>query len=238
MTPASHPPPLPDNEMLAALPRAAYQRMLTSLKPVQLAYGQVLYEPLGAINHVYFPLNSLVSLLTAVDAERNLEVGMVGNEGMVGMPMALGIGISAVRALVQGAGTALQMSAARFRAEFKINPPLQKVLFRYNHLLMAQISQTAACNRFHETPARLARWLLMTADRVHRDEFLLTHEFLAHMLGVRRVGVTQAAGALQKANLITYKRGNIVIQDHKGLEHAACSCYKIVKDLQAVAQTR
>lgn len=236
--PATADRPLSDNHLLAALPRPAYRRLLPHLQPVQLAYGQILYEPLGVITHVYFPLNSLVSLLTAVDAQRSLEVGMVGNEGMVGMPMALGIGVSDVRTLVQGSGTALKMSAAHFRAEFKASPPLQKALFRYNHLLMAQISQTAACNRFHDTPARLARWLLMTADRLHSDEFLLTHEFLAHMLGMRRVGVTEAASTLHKADLITYHRGNIVILDHKGLEDAACSCYRIIRDLQAVAQSR
>jgi hypothetical protein len=161
---------------------------------------------------------------------------MIGNEGMVGMPMALGIGNSSVRALVQGGGSALRMTAARFRAELKKNLPLQRALFRYTHLLMAQISQTAACNRFHEAEARLARWLAMTSDRVHADQFRLTHEFLAHMLGVRRVGVTQAAMELQRKNLINYSRGHIRILDRKGLEAAACSCYRIVKDLQDTAQ--
>ena len=171
------------NLVLAALPQKDYQRMLTSLEPVKLVYGQVLYEPAGRIRHVYFPIDCLVSLLTAVDKSRTLEVGMVGNEGMVGMPMALGIGLSAVRALVQGSGTAMRMTAARFRAEFKNNMPLQRALFRYTHLLMAQVSQTAACNRFHEAEARLARWLLMTSDRLHADEFLLTHEFLGAHAG-------------------------------------------------------
>jgi CRP-like cAMP-binding protein len=157
---------------------------------------------------------------------------MVGNEGMVGMPMALGIGVSTVRALVQGSGTAARMTAARFRTEFKNNMPLQRALFRYNHLLMAQISQTAACNRFHEAEPRLARWLLMTSDRLHADEFLLTHEFLAHMLGVRREGVTNAASALHRKKLIEYRRGNIKILDRKRLEAAACTCYRIVKNMQ------
>lgn len=188
------------NDLLGAMPRQAYRHMQTSLESVELSYGQVLYEPMGSIRHVYFPIDCLVSLLTAVDQNRTLEVGMVGNEGMVGMPMALGIRVSAVRALVQGSGTALRMTAARFRTEFKNNLPLQRALFRYNHLLMAQISQTAACNRFHDAEHRLARWLLMTGDRLHADEFLLTHEFLGHMLGVRRVGVTKAAGALHLAS--------------------------------------
>jgi CRP-like cAMP-binding protein len=220
------------NDLLAAIPRPAYKRMATGLELVQLTYGQVLYEPDGPIHHVYFPVNCLVSLLTAVDHHRTLEVGMVGDEGMVGMPMVLGIGISAVRALVQGSGDALRMTAARFRTEFKRIPPLQRALFRYTHLLMAQVSQTAACNRFHEADSRLARWLLMTSDRLHSDAFMLTHEFLAHMLGVRRVGVTKAAEELRRKDLITYTRGNIRILDRKGLEAAACTCYRIVSDLQ------
>lgn len=228
--------PAAENLVLAAMPRQAYQRMLTGLEPVQLTYGQVLYEPAGQIGHVYFPVNCLVSLLTEVDQNRTLEVGMVGNEGMVGMPMVLGIGISAVRALVQGSGTALRMTAARFRTEFKQNLSLQRALFHYTHLLMAQVSQTAACNRFHKAEARLARWLLMTGDRLQSDEFRLTHEFLAHMLGVRRVGVTKAASILERKKLIDYSRGNIRILDHKRLEAAACICYRIVKNLQDSAQ--
>jgi len=229
-------PPPPANHLLAAIPRKAYLGMLPRLEPVELIYGKFLYEPQGRISHVYFPNNCLVSLLTAVDKRRSLEVGMVGNEGMVGMPIALGIGVSAVRALVQGSGTAMRMTAAHFRAEFRDNVPLQRALFRYNHLLMAQISQTAACNRFHEAESRLARWLLMTRDRLHMSEFLLTQEFLSHMLGLRRVGVTQAAGVLARKKLIAYSRGNISILDSKGLEQAACTCYRIVRDLQDKAQ--
>ena len=210
--------------------------MLTGLEPVKLAYGQILYEPAGRIGHVYFPTDCLVSLLTATDQHRTLEVGMVGNEGMVGMPLALGVGVSAVRALVQGSGTAMRMTAARFRAEIKKRLPLQRALFLYTHLLMAQVSQTAACNRFHTADARLARWLLMTSDRLHTDSFRLTHEFLAHMLGVRRVGVTEAASALERKKLIDYSRGNIKILDRKRLEAASCTCYRIVKDLQDGAQ--
>ena len=212
--------------------------MLSGLEPVKLEYGQVLYEPTGLIRHVYFPIDCLVSLLTAVDNGRVLEVGMVGNEGMVGMPMVLGIGESAVRALVQGGGTAMRMPASRFRTEFNKNILLQRALFRYTHLLMAQVSQTAACNRFHEAEGRLARWLLMTSDRLHTDEFLLTHEFLAHMLGVRRVGVTKAAEGLRRKKLIVYSRGHITILDRAQLEKAACVCYRIVKKLQDGAQQR
>jgi CRP-like cAMP-binding protein len=228
--------PASANHVLAAMPKAAYKLMQTRLEPVDLVYGQVLYEPEERIAHVYFPVDCLVSLLTAVDEHQLLEVGMVGNEGMVGMPMVLGIGVSAVRALVQGSGGAMRMGAARFHAEFKANMALQRALFRYTHLLMAQVSQTAACNRFHLAEARLARWLLMTADRVHSDNFLLTQDFLAHMLGVRRVGVTKAASELAHKNLIRYSRGHMHILDRPGLEASACSCYRIVRDLQDNAQ--
>jgi CRP-like cAMP-binding protein len=167
-------------------------------------------------------------LLTAVDKRRTLEVGMVGNEGMAGMPIVLGIDVSGVRALVQGGGHALCVGSTRFRTEFERNQPLQQALFRYTHALMAQISQTAACNRFHTAEARLARWLLMTRERVGSDEFPLTHEFLAHMLGLRREGVTEAASALKRRKLLSYSRGKIQILDVRGLKASTCSCYQIV----------
>ena len=150
---------------------------------------------------------------------------MVGREGLVGVPLALGIHVSPVRALVQGAGPALKMKAARFRAELRGCLPLQSGVNRYVYAMMGQISQTAACNRFHMVEARLARWLLMTRDRMRSGEFRMTHEFLGHMLGVRRVGVTEAATALQRKKLIEYSRGDIRILDDRGLEEAACSCY-------------
>jgi len=224
------------NLLLATLSAEAHRRLATSLQTVSLEYGQVLYEPGERIEFVYFPVDSLVSLLTAVDKDRNLEVGMVGNEGMVGMPTVLGIDTSAVRALVQGKGTAMRLTTARFRVEFRKNAALQKALFRYTHLLMAQISQTAACNRFHKAESRLARWLLMTADRLHANQFHLTQDFLAHMLGVRRVGVTKAASILESKKLIGYSRGNIRILERKRLEAASCACYRIVKNLQESAQ--
>ncbi len=216
----------PENGVLAALPRKAYLALLPGLAPVTLAFGHVLYEPGSTIPDVYFPGRSVVSLLTVVDGHEALEVGLVGHDGMVGIPLALGIDVSPVRALVQGAGSALQMSAGRFRKAFNASPPLQRGLHRYAHELMAQVTQTAACNRFHRVEARLARWLLMTRDRVRSGQFHLTHEFLAHMLGVRRVGVTEAASGLQKRRVIDYSRGNIRILNDAGLEAAACSCYK------------
>ena len=234
--PAANPIPVA-NSLLAALPRKDYLRLLAGLEPVALTFGEVLYEPGQPIRHVYFPNDSLVSLLTLADGHLALEVGLVGREGMVGIPLALGIGVSPVRALVQGAGTAMRMESGRFRTEFRHSPPLQRELHRYTHVLMAQISQTAACNRFHVVEARLARWLLMTRDRVRSNQFRLTQEFLAHMLGVRRVGVTKAAGALQRRHLISYSRGNIRILDLKGLEAASCRCYEIVKDAQRYVGT-
>jgi CRP-like cAMP-binding protein len=223
------------NNLLAALPRKDRQRLLASLVPVALTFGEILYEPGKAIRYVYFPNDSVVSLLTLVEGHRALEVGLVGCEGMVGIPLALGVNISPVRALVQGTGTAMRMSATRFRKEFHNSVPLQRALYRFTHVLMAQVTQTAACNRFHFIEARLARWLLMTRDRVLSNQFRLTQEFLSHMLGVRRVGVTKAAGALQQRKLINYSRGNISILNRKGLEAAACRCYQIVKSLPGSA---
>jgi CRP-like cAMP-binding protein len=230
-TRSARPQPIANN-VLAALPRKTYQDLLSGLEPVTLTFGEVLYEPGEPIRDVYFPTGCLVSLLTLVEGRLALEVGMVGREGMVGVALALGIGVSPVRALVQGSGTALRMSAARFRKELQRSAALQRELYRYTHSLMAQITQTAACNRFHMVPARLARWLLMTRDRVRSGQFHLTHEFLAHMLGVRRVGVTQAASALQRRKLIAYRRGHITILDHGALETASCACYVIVKHMR------
>ena len=219
-----------ENSLLAALPRKEYLRLLAGLEPVTLTFGEVLYEPGQTIRHVYFPGSSLVSLLTLVDDHLALEVGLLGRDGVVGVPLILGHNESAVRALVQGTGTAMRMAAAQFLEEFELSPPLQQELYRYTHTLMAQISQTAACNRFHVVEERLARWLLMTHDRVKSDKFHMTHEFLRVMLGVRRVGVTKAAQALQKRKLIRYTRGDITVLDRDGLEAAACRCYEIVKD--------
>lgn len=220
------------NQLLTILSEQGLLKLMGRAEPVTLSYGDVLYEPKGAIRKVYFPIDCLVSFLTAVDEGRTLEVGMVGSEGMVGMPSAFGIGISAVRALVQGSGAAVCLTAARFRSEVRTNARLQQALFRYNHQLMAQVSQTAACNRFHEVEPRLGRWLLMTAERLKTHEFKLTHEFLSHMLGVRRVGVTEAATALERKGLIEYSRGAIRILDYARLETVACSCYAVVKAYQ------
>jgi CRP-like cAMP-binding protein len=213
------------NLLLASLPKTTYRALLPCLVPSTLAFGDVLYEPEARMRHVYFPSDCLVSLLTVTDRHFALEVGMVGREGMVGVALALGVTTSPVRALVQGSGAAMRMSSRRFASALRRSPALQEGLHGYIHGLMSQISRTAACNRFHVVEARLARWLLMTRDRLGADEFRMTHEFLAAMLGVRRVGVTEAASALQRRKLIEYSRGLIRVLDGAGLEAASCSCY-------------
>jgi CRP-like cAMP-binding protein len=217
------------NRLLAALPAGEYERLLDGLDPVKLTYGEVLNEPGEPMRHVYFPSDCLVSLLTVVEGHHALEVGLVGREGMVGTRLALGISTSPVRALVQGTGTALRMKSTRFAQELQRSPELRQTVLRFADSLMGQVTHTAACNRFHMIEARLARWLLMTRERLPSVQFRLTHEFLADMLGVRRVGVTAAAGALQRRKLIHYRRGIITILDQKGLEAAACSCYRHVR---------
>jgi len=217
------------NGVLAGLPAHVLRPLRPGLERVDLAFGRILYEPGQRMSHVYFPTDSLVSLLTLVDHRSALEVGLVGYEGMVGMPLTLGVSVSPVRALVQGGGTALRMSAAGFLRGFGASPPLRKALYAYLDRLIGQITQGAACNRFHVVEARLARWLLMTSDRVRANEFRLTHAFLSHMLGVRRTGVTQAASALQRRGLIVYRRGAIAILDRSGLESASCSCYRALR---------
>lgn len=216
------------NHLLAALPAKEFERLRASLETVKLTYGEVLYEPGDRIRHVYFPTDCLVSLLTTVE-ERALEVGLVGREGMVGSSLALGIAISPVRVLVQGTGTALRIKSARFLLEFRRSAALRRVLLHFTGALIIQISQTAACNRFHIVQARLARLLLMTRERLPSNAFYLTHAFLADILGVHRAGVTLAASALQRRKLIRYRRGAITILDRQGLEAAACSCYRQVQ---------
>lgn len=213
------------NQLLAAMPRKAYDALAPSLVPVTLVFGATLYQAGALITQVYFPGDSMVSLLAPVKNHLDLEVGLVGREGLVGASLGLGVAHSAVKALVQGGGSALSLSAARFKRELGHNPALQRAVNGYLHVLMGQITQTAACNRFHVVEERLARWLLMTRDRMRSAEFRMTHEFLSQMLGVRRVGVTEAAYSLQRQNLIEYSRGNIRIVDQPGLEAACCSCY-------------
>ncbi|MFP5391272.1 MAG: Crp/Fnr family transcriptional regulator [Gammaproteobacteria bacterium] len=218
------------NQLLDALPPADLKQLEALLETVQVAVGDVLCEPGDPVQYIYFPHDSLVSLLGVADGRMTLEVGLVGREGMLGATVALGHDTAQVRAIVQRAGTASRMDSAAFRAEFARNPALQRVLYRYTDTLLAQAIQIAVCSRFHVLEARLARSLLVTRDRLKSDKFHLTHEFLAHALGVRRVGVTKAASALQQQGLIIYSRGNIEILDAEGLAAASCTCYEIVKE--------
>ncbi|HEX6729928.1 MAG TPA: Crp/Fnr family transcriptional regulator [Pyrinomonadaceae bacterium] len=217
------------NRLLATLPKKEYERMLPGLKRVPLNFGEILYEPGDTIKHVYFPNDSIVSLLSALSERSTLEVGMVGNEGMAGLSIFMGVNVSHTRALVQGAGSAMRMTSANARLEANRLGSLHRLLHRYSHSLLTQVSQSAPCNRFHPVEARLARWLLMTADRLNAEGFRLTQEFMSSMLGVRREGVNKAAGALQADKLIRYSRGVIAILDRRGLEAKACACYALIK---------
>jgi CRP-like cAMP-binding protein len=227
------PPPkrvIATNRLLDSLPANERKRVLAASESVDLAFADVLYAPRDPLTHVYFPLEGLISLIVPIKGAAGLEVGLIGNEGMFGIPLALGVDVSSLRAVVQGAGPVLRMEAAAFLAELARNEALPRTIDRYAFVHLSQLAQTAGCNRFHVVEARLARWLLMTQDRVHCDDFHVTQEFLALMLGVRRVGVTRAARSLQHLGLIHYSRGNITVLDRRGLKAAACGCYKADSD--------
>lgn len=220
----------PVNRLLAALPSQEYQRLLPQLETVDLELEQVLYQPGEAIDYVYFPHRSLISLVMVLQDGSTAEVGLVGDSGMVGVPVILGSDISFNLAIVQIAGNAMRLRADRLKAAFKQGGALQALLLRYVQALLSQVSQTAACNRLHSIEARLARWLLLAQDAVDADQLQLTQEFIAQMLGVRRAGVTVTASALQQAGLIHYSRGKITILNRQGLQAVACECYRLIED--------
>lgn len=224
----SRPPPI-RNRLLAALPSKEYKRLLTHLETVPLPFMEVLYESGEPIKHVYFPNDGLISLLVVMGDETPREVGLIGSEGMLGIPVVLGMNATPIRALVQMPGSAMRMKAGALRDELKRGGALQSLLLRYAHALFSQVSQSAACVSSHEVNKRLSRWLLMTHDRAPEDEFEMKHEFMAMMLGVTRSVVTRAAGSLQNEKMIRYVRGQVTILDRRRLEATACECYGVVK---------
>ena len=219
------------NHLLATLPPNDYEQLLACCEETELKYGEMLYRAGDLFSHVYFPTTSSVSLVAPIDTDHNLEVGLIGNEGMLGFPLMLAVDVAPFNALVQKAGQALRLSKSVFLQELDKSVALQQELNRYSYVVMSQIAQTAGCNRFHVVEARLARWLLMAHDRAQSDQFHVTHVYLAYMLGVRRVGITKAANSLQKKELISYKRGDITILDRVGLEAASCGCYRTEKEV-------
>jgi len=227
--PPSKSPPIA-NQLLAALPKKDYQRLQPHMEEVPLVFEEILYQPNALLSDVYFPNSGIVSLLAGVNERSTLEVGLVGNEGVVGLSVFMGVNSSLNRAVVQGAGSAMKMKATAFRKMSNHGGSLQQLLQRYSHSVLTQISQSAVCNQFHAVDARLARWLLMSHDRMGDDEFQLKQEFLSNMLGVRREGVSKAAGDLQKRKLIRYSRGRLTILDRAGLEATSCGCYEIIKN--------
>ena len=214
-----------ENRLIELLPCKDREHLLADCESVQLVLSEVLCQRGTPTRHVYFPVDGFISLLARIEAHPGLEVGMVGREGMVGAQLVLGVPIAPLHALVQGPGAAWRISTAAFRRQLAASAALRNGLNRYLYVLMAQLATSAACLRYHQIGPRLARWLLMSQDRAHADHFHITQEFLAYMLGVRRVGVTLAAGALQDRGLIAYHRGELSVLDRSGLEAAACGCY-------------
>ncbi|MBD2247184.1 Crp/Fnr family transcriptional regulator [Nostoc sp. FACHB-888] len=220
----------PANNLLAVLPAADYERLVPHLKLVPLPLRKVLYEAGEPITQVYFPNKAVVSIITTMEDGSTVEVGLVSNEGIVGMPVILGDNTTTTTAFVQIAGVGMQMDADILKSEFNRGGAIQSLLLRYVQGVYTQIAQAVACNRLHKLERRLARWLLTVSDRLESEEFPLTQEFISHMLGVRRAGVTEAANILSKAGIISYHRGQINILNREALEKTSCECYKIIKD--------
>ncbi|WP_243040102.1 Crp/Fnr family transcriptional regulator [Dyella sedimenti] len=217
------------NRLLAALPDAEWARWALHLEPVDMPLGKVLYESGSRLSHVYFPTTSIISLLYVMEDGASAEIAVVGNEGIVGISLFMGGESTPSRALVQSAGQGFRLKASLMLREFNRAGPVLHLLLRYTQALITQMSQTAVCNRHHSLDQQLCRWLLLSLDRLHSMELVMTQELIANMLGVRREGVTEAAGNLQQAGLIRYQRGHITVLDRVGLEKRTCECYAVVK---------
>jgi CRP-like cAMP-binding protein len=217
------------NHLLAALPEREWERWQSHLEPIDLKLGQVLYESGGKMQHVYFPINAIVSLLFVLENGASAEIAVVGNEGIVGVSLFMGGETTPSRAVVQSAGTCIRLSAHVLKEEFRDSLPVMHLLLRYTQALITQMTQTAVCNRHHSLDQQLCRWLLLSMDRLTGNHLVMTQELIANMLGVRREGVTEAAGRLQHAGLISYARGKIEVLDRAGLEARTCECYDVVK---------
>jgi CRP-like cAMP-binding protein len=218
-----------DNQLLAALADAEWQRWKPQLEPVKLTLGQVLYESGDTLGHVYFPTTAIVSLLYVMENGASAEIAVVGREGMVGVSLFMGGESTTSRAVVQSAGDGFRLRAQQMKDEFNRAGPVLHLLLRYTQALITQMAQTAVCNRHHSLDQQLCRWLLLSLDRLRGSELVMTQELIANMLGVRREGVTEGATKLQKAGLIKYARGHITVLDRPGLEKATCECYAVVK---------
>lgn len=219
-----------ENRLLAALPPEEYERLVPYLEQVPFALGEVIYESGEQLDYVYFPTTAIISLLYLMEDGSSAEMGLAGNEGVVGIALFMGGDTMPNRAVVQSAGGAVRMKARALQKEFALGSQFQRLLLRYTQALITQISQTAVCNRLHSVEQQLSRWLLLSHDRVRADDLVMTQELIADMLGVRREGVTVAAGRLQDDGAISYIRGHIKILDRPKLEAIACECYKVVKD--------
>lgn len=218
------------NNLLAALPSNDYERLVPHLKLVSLPTRQVIYEPGEPITHIYFPQNAVISIVTSMKDGSTVEVGIVSNEGMVGIPVILGGKATTTKAFVQIAGAGMQIEADVLRAEFNRSGAIQNLLLRYVRAIYTELTQSCACNRLHALEARLARWLLTVSDRLQSEDFPLTQEFIAQMLGVRRSGVTVAASTLSRGKMIRYQRGQINILNREDLEATSCECYRVIQN--------
>jgi CRP-like cAMP-binding protein len=224
----AHPDPR-QNHLLNALPAVEYERLLSHLERVSMPLGNVLYESGGELRHVYFPTTSIVSLLYVMENGASAEIAVVGNEGIIGVALFMGGGTMPNRAVVQSAGYAYRLRGSLMQQEFDRYGALLHLLLRYTQALITQMAQTAVCNRHHSLDQQLCRWLLLSLDRLSGNELTMTQELIANMLGVRREGVTEAAGKLQQAGLIEYRRGHIRVLNREGLEARVCECYQVVK---------